>query len=282
MAGWIKLHRQLRNNPHMNQPNYRAVWTEILLEAQHKPRDVIFKGKRITLKPGQFTCGSNQLSEWTGVPASSVRRILKIFKSEQQIDVQASNKFSLITVLNWDKYQGVEQQSEQQVSINRAASEQQVATPKECKNEKNDKKSASRSLGNSIPPAIEDVTEYFIANGRGEEASKFYNFYDSKGWMVGKTKMKKWRSSVGLWISRSGGKFKNVTPTEWRNLIKENKVKHQEIFDFYIGRGEKEPNKLTKAILSNNGRENDSLKYEEGAEKENQEGIQKLLSDLNK
>lgn len=35
-----------------------------------------------------------------------------------------------------------------------------------------------------------------------EEAEKFYNLYESKGWVVGKNKMTSWRHAVGGWISR--------------------------------------------------------------------------------
>ena len=35
------------------------------------------------------------------------------------------------------------------------------------------------------------------------EAEKFWNFYDSKNWMVGKNKMKKWQSAASGWISRN-------------------------------------------------------------------------------
>ena len=33
-------------------------------------------------------------------------------------------------------------------------------------------------------------------------AVKFWNFYDAKGWMVGKTKMQKWKSAVMTWLNK--------------------------------------------------------------------------------
>jgi len=62
------------------------------------------------------------------------------------------------------------------------------------------------------PPAKEDVVELmfekldeFSAMG---EADKFINFYQSKNWMVGKTKMKDWRAAARGWLSRMND-FKN-------------------------------------------------------------------------
>lgn len=55
------------------------------------------------------------------------------------------------------------------------------------------------------PPTSDDVMNYM--NERGyqnyQEADKFCDFYASKGWLVGKTKMKDWKASVRQWISRN-------------------------------------------------------------------------------
>jgi hypothetical protein len=138
--GWIKLHRKVLDNPYMRKPAYRSVWIEVLLMATHDNHDVLFKGKRITLAPGQFTCGRDQLSKKTGVPPSTCNRILKKFKSEQMIEHQSSNDCSLITVNNWTRYQGSEQQSEQRVNNEWTTSEHPVNTKQEGKNEKNERK----------------------------------------------------------------------------------------------------------------------------------------------
>lgn len=53
-------------------------------------------------------------------------------------------------------------------------------------------------------PKIEDLKEHFKLKGSNEaEAMKFYNFYNSKGWMVGKNKMKVWKSAVANWLSEN-------------------------------------------------------------------------------
>jgi len=118
----------------MKKPAYRAVWIELLLEANHESRDILWKGERITIKPGQLTCGLKQLSEWTGVPRGTCKRILDLFKSETMIEIQTSNQFSLITVKNWEQYQSTETQNETTMKRQRNASETPVKTPKECKN----------------------------------------------------------------------------------------------------------------------------------------------------
>lgn len=52
MDGWIKLHRKLLDNPVVTKDSdHLAVWIYLLLNATHREVDVLFGGKRITLKP---------------------------------------------------------------------------------------------------------------------------------------------------------------------------------------------------------------------------------------
>lgn len=69
------------------------------------------------------------------------------------------------------------------------------------------------TLSKFIEPTIFEIKSFMIEKGLSEsqsanESIKFHSFYDSKNWMVGKTKMKKWKSAVTGWIARSGD-FKN-------------------------------------------------------------------------
>lgn len=59
-----------------------------------------------------------------------------------------------------------------------------------------------------IPPTLQECELYFQAQGYPQEASKFYNYYDSNGWRVGKNKMQKWKSAAAGWISRSNDYIK--------------------------------------------------------------------------
>lgn len=49
------------------------------------------------------------------------------------------------------------------------------------------------------PPSVEEVRQYCEERNNGIDAERFVNFYESKGWMVGKNKMKDWKASVRTW-----------------------------------------------------------------------------------
>lgn len=53
------------------------------------------------------------------------------------------------------------------------------------------------------PPTVEEVREYCAERGNFVDPETFVDFYESKGWLVGKTKMKDWKAAVRTW-ERSG------------------------------------------------------------------------------
>lgn len=67
-------------------------------------------------------------------------------------------------------------------------------------------------------PDQHEVAAFFKANGStGPEAGRFWNFYASKGWMVGKSKMVDWRASARNWISGrfiDGGRPSSQQPSQ--------------------------------------------------------------------
>lgn len=85
-----------------------------------------------------------------------------------------------------------------------------VSVPSEEKSRGETEKSRVDS-GRFSPPLDIDTVSYFIEKGSTAiEAEKFWLFYDSKNWMVGKSKMKKWQSAASGWITRNKTDPKNV------------------------------------------------------------------------
>lgn len=50
-----------------------------------------------------------------------------------------------------------------------------------------------------VPPTVEEVTEYCNERNNNVNPQAFIDFYESKGWMVGKNKMKDWKAAVRTW-----------------------------------------------------------------------------------
>lgn len=51
-------------------------------------------------------------------------------------------------------------------------------------------------------PSLDEIRDYCLSRSNSVDPEQFYNFYESKGWMVGKTPMKDWKASVRTWEKR--------------------------------------------------------------------------------
>lgn len=58
-------------------------------------------------------------------------------------------------------------------------------------------------------PKIKEIEEYCEERQNGIDAERFYNFYESKGWMVGKNKMKDWKACIRTWERKNNQDLPN-------------------------------------------------------------------------
>lgn len=49
------------------------------------------------------------------------------------------------------------------------------------------------------PPTTQEVEAYCLEKGYTIDADRFIDFYESKGWMIGKNQMKDWKAAVRNW-----------------------------------------------------------------------------------
>ena len=59
-----------------------------------------------------------------------------------------------------------------------------------------------------IKPSVEEIKEYCENRGNGINSQVFYDYYESKGWMIGRSPMKNWQAAVRTWESRNNDTVK--------------------------------------------------------------------------
>ena len=75
----------------------------------------------------------------------------------------------------------------------------------------NEKKSGDKPHRSFKPPAVDEVRAYCNERKNDVDAQSFVDFYESKGWLVGKVKMKDWKAAVRTWERRgSSGRSPNT------------------------------------------------------------------------
>jgi hypothetical protein len=65
---------------------------------------------------------------------------------------------------------------------------------------------------NFTPPTLEEVKAYCNERNNKIDAERWYDFYSSKGWMIGKNKMKDWKAAVRTWEKSDTGKLAQQKP----------------------------------------------------------------------
>lgn len=145
--------------------------------------------------------------------------ILALQSLEQLGMVQTSDE-GFLAISGWEEHQNIDgmekireqnrlrKQRQRQRLLTENSSEcdshvtvtQCHATEKEEEIEKNETKSKS-GVGSKrfTPPTVEQVRAYCEERRNMVDPQRFVDFYESKGWVVGKTKMKDWRAAVRNW-----------------------------------------------------------------------------------
>lgn len=204
-SGWVKLSRAVLDDPLLNKdPEHLALWIHLLCNAAFEPTPALLGGKRIILQPGQLTTGRKQLALNSGIDENKVQRVLKAFENAQLIEQQTTNQNRLISIVSWVDYLESEQQTEQPMNNERTTGEQQVNTLEEIKNIRTEelRKREGPRKSSFVPPTVEEVREYCQERKNFVNPQRFVDYYEARGWMVGKSKMKSWQAAVRTWEQR--------------------------------------------------------------------------------
>ena len=130
--GWIKLHRKLLENPIFDSEKGLKIWIWCTLKANHKDNFVIFGRKKLLVKKGQFIMGGIKAEEVLKIARTTIYYWIDFLQKEGMIDIKKTNKYTIITIQNWDKYQDVDIKKTSNVTT----SGQQVDTNNKGENER--------------------------------------------------------------------------------------------------------------------------------------------------
>ncbi len=109
---YIKLDHELRHWQYYTDRNMLLVWIDLLLRARYT--DGYYNG--ILIKRGQCLVGRSATGRELVMTESEYRGCLKRLKLSQQITTEKTNKGTLVTIINWDKYQGGAELINQQIN----------------------------------------------------------------------------------------------------------------------------------------------------------------------
>ena len=159
-------------------------------------------------------------------PVNTIRFALQTFEKFGMIVIVNDT----ITIPNWGKHQNLEsiekkrdymrdymksyREKQNQIAcktnsktnckanVNRLDKDIDKEIEEEKEKKKEDVSDKPKRSARFIPPTFEEVNAYCIERQNGIDAQAFIDFYESKGWMIGKDRMKSWKAAVRTWENR--------------------------------------------------------------------------------
>lgn len=237
MSGWIKLHRAMTEwEWRRDLPVYR-IFMELLITANYEPSR--FEG--YTIPVGSLVTGRKSLSVITGLTEQQVRTSLNKLISTNEITIKTTNKFSIISIVNWSKYQGDNQETNQPITNDQPTINQRITTSKESKKERREEVVGALAAPETAPASLpekqkrarrlkDEIPELEIPEEWGQWA------YDELS--LTETEINfEWEKFRDYWQSIAGQKgCKLDWPATWRNWCRkkfEDKKRKEELNGLY-------------------------------------------------
>lgn len=207
MEGWVKLHRKLIKSEVFENEKLLKVFVWCMIKATRHSKEQVVGANRINLLPGQFVTGRRKAAMELGMKESTANNYLKRLEAMQMIHLNCNSRFTIVTIENYSFYQDDSKKVDRKLTED----EQKVDTNKKVKKEKNN------NICRFTPPTLEEVQLYCEERSNGIDHQRFIDFYSSKGWKVGNTKMKDWKAAIRTWENRNK-KSEPTTPNNAVNL----------------------------------------------------------------
>ena len=137
MQGFIKLHRQITEWEWYSNINVCRLFIHCLLKANHKDN----KWQGIVIERGSFITSIENLAFETGLSGQQIRTALNKLKSTGEITSKTTNRYSVISIKNWDMFQVDNKQDNKQITNKQQTDNKQITTNNNDKNEENEKES---------------------------------------------------------------------------------------------------------------------------------------------
>jgi hypothetical protein len=103
--GYVKLWRKTLDSGILQHPTAWQVFGYLLLMANSKPHRRIIAGVMTEAKPGEVITGRERLAEELGLSVQQIRTALNLLKKLEIVTIKSTNKYSVISLVNWDRYQ---------------------------------------------------------------------------------------------------------------------------------------------------------------------------------
>lgn len=237
-----------------------SFWTDSKVDDTFTPEDKYFYLYLLTNPHtnicGCYEISNKQMSRETGYNEDTIKRLIERFEKVHDV-IRYNPDTKEMLILNWHKYNWTKSEKlktavekvighikcqeyaeyihatlyDDTVSIpyrygmdTNIVSSPIISNTNTNTKESTTKKSITKNTNNRgnvfIPPTVDEVREYCYQRQNNIDPESFVDFYASKGWMVGKSKMKDWKAAVRTWERNRKGSQQS-TGNPYIDMLKE-------------------------------------------------------------
>jgi len=114
--GWIALHRKIYNSSDFNNQLEVAVFLYLVAMASHKPVQVVYRKKKLTLKRGEISIAYRDLAKKFNLSMQNIKTIIKNLKNSGNINQTLTKNLSIYSIVKYSKYQDLEATTNQKLT----------------------------------------------------------------------------------------------------------------------------------------------------------------------
>lgn len=170
------------------------IWFFLINKVNHQDTKLFKRGSNFTTY--------QEISLYTKATRHQIDQFIRWAKKEQMLTTQKTTRGMIVFIDKYEECQDYiktknDTEHETKTKHKRNINDTINNNVKNDNNEKNEKK------GLFVPPSLSELKEYIALNEYNVDPEQWLNFYESKGWLIGKVKMKNWKAAVRTWAGRN-------------------------------------------------------------------------------
>jgi len=192
--GYIKVWRKTIDSGWLQNHKLCSFWLWCLLKATHQEYNQIVGCQTVHLMPGEFVFGRKVAAKELKMSEQEIRTLVDSMRKRKNLTIKSTNKFSIISIVNWETYQDQETIDNQQ--INQPLTNNQPTTnhKQECKELKNKRNNIF------IVPSVEEIKTYCQERKNKIDPQYFIDYQTARDWKLkGGSKIKDWKAVIRTW-----------------------------------------------------------------------------------
>lgn len=212
--GWVKIHRKFQEWEWYDKSEMVHLFLHLLLSANVSDR----QWHGMVIKRGQLVTSYESLRERTGLSVRTLRTCLERLEQTGEITRKATNKFSLLTICNYESYQDENFESDKQPTSKRQPEDQSPTKPKKTKEDiKSDTEKRRKEFYNSLIPFVqtygkEMVREFYDYWSEGNKSGSKMRYEQEPTWDLAR-RLARWSNNEKSYKSKSNDNVNNRTST---------------------------------------------------------------------